>query len=199
MPDEIPETRILEAAIEMVTEHGYAGATTRRIAEAAGVHEVTLFRKFGTKDVLLREAIRLEAEKFETQAVHYTGDLEADLTALVAAYTDLVRRRGRFFGVMMAELPRRPELREVVAPVPMKVMKKITELLGRYQTEGQLRAGPPLEAAWALLSPIVMAGMASNVMPSMFPLPEPREHVRRYLESRRAEPDRRKGGRKKKG
>ena len=54
-------TRILEAAARVYAEFGYRGATTRRIATAAGVNEVTLFRTFGSKAALIDEAVRSSA------------------------------------------------------------------------------------------------------------------------------------------
>src|SRR3954462_4178912 len=48
---------LLDAAARVYAEAGYRGATTRRIALAAGVNEITLFRHFGSKDALLREAL----------------------------------------------------------------------------------------------------------------------------------------------
>jgi AcrR family transcriptional regulator len=49
--------QLVEAALQVYAEGGYHGATTRRIAAAAGVNEITLFRHFGSKDVRLREAL----------------------------------------------------------------------------------------------------------------------------------------------
>ena len=39
--------RIIEAFIELFRDYGYKGATTRSVAERAGVNEVTIFRHFG--------------------------------------------------------------------------------------------------------------------------------------------------------
>ena len=50
-------TRLLEVAARVYAEAGYRGTTTRRIAQESGLNEVTLFRHFGSKDALLREAI----------------------------------------------------------------------------------------------------------------------------------------------
>jgi AcrR family transcriptional regulator len=50
--------RILDAAAKLYAETGFRGATTRRIAERAGVNEITLFRHFGSKTRLLHEAIK---------------------------------------------------------------------------------------------------------------------------------------------
>src|SRR5687767_14962672 len=49
--------QLLQAAARLYAESGYRGATTRRIAGEAGVNEITLFRHFGSKEVLIREAI----------------------------------------------------------------------------------------------------------------------------------------------
>ena len=48
--------KILEAAVSAYSEFGY-GATTRRVADLAGVNEVTLFRHFGSKSALMDEAL----------------------------------------------------------------------------------------------------------------------------------------------
>ena len=48
------EERILDAAAELFASHGYASTTTRAIAEHAGVNEVTLFRRFGSKIGVLK-------------------------------------------------------------------------------------------------------------------------------------------------
>ena len=62
--------RILDAAARVYAEYGYRGATTRRIAVAAGVNEVTLFRTFGSKAALIYEAVRSCAES--SSAGRYT-------------------------------------------------------------------------------------------------------------------------------
>ena len=51
------EQRILNAALKVFASEGYIGATTRRIAKEANVAEVTLFRKFRSKENLLREVL----------------------------------------------------------------------------------------------------------------------------------------------
>ena len=55
-------TAILNAAVQVLSQHGFRGSTTRRIAEAAEVNEVTIFRYFGSKEALLQEAINTPVE-----------------------------------------------------------------------------------------------------------------------------------------
>jgi AcrR family transcriptional regulator len=47
--------RILGAAFELISDKGFAGASTREIAQRAGVAEVTLFRHFTSKENLFRQ------------------------------------------------------------------------------------------------------------------------------------------------
>jgi AcrR family transcriptional regulator len=51
--------RLLHAAAKAYSETGFRGTTTRRIAQVAGVNEITLFRHFGTKEALVKEALKL--------------------------------------------------------------------------------------------------------------------------------------------
>jgi AcrR family transcriptional regulator len=44
--------QILQTAFDMFSRHGFAGTTTRDIAQAAGVSEATLFKHFATKEEL---------------------------------------------------------------------------------------------------------------------------------------------------
>lgn len=52
------EEKILNASFNILEKEGLAGATTKKIAKEANVSEVTLFRKFQTKQKLIKEAKR---------------------------------------------------------------------------------------------------------------------------------------------
>ncbi len=57
------EQKILEVALKIFAEKGYAGATTRVIALESGFTELTLFRKFSTKKNLYNMVISQYTEK----------------------------------------------------------------------------------------------------------------------------------------
>jgi AcrR family transcriptional regulator len=52
-----PRRLLLEAARELFSAQGYSGTSTREIAEQAGVSETLMFRYFGSKVGLFREAL----------------------------------------------------------------------------------------------------------------------------------------------
>ena len=93
MPAAVPEHRILDAAVQVIVECGYERATVAQIAAAAGVGEATLYRRFGDKDSLLREALQAEVNRFTTEAAGQTGDVVVDLERAVRAYMELMARR----------------------------------------------------------------------------------------------------------
>lgn len=54
--------RLLKAAIRLLAERGYSGATTGRIAKAAGIKQPSFYAHFDSQDACLAEAIRAEGE-----------------------------------------------------------------------------------------------------------------------------------------
>lgn len=57
LPQDDVRSRILSAAEEVFAERGYAGATTREIAERAGIGKRMLFYYFPTKDAVYRSVL----------------------------------------------------------------------------------------------------------------------------------------------
>lgn len=47
--------RLMAVALKLFSEDGYYATTTKRIAQEAGVNELTLFRHFGSKENLFQE------------------------------------------------------------------------------------------------------------------------------------------------
>ena len=56
-PEETTRERILRAFLRLAGERGFEATTTRAVAEAAGVNEVTIFRQFNDKMTLAHDAI----------------------------------------------------------------------------------------------------------------------------------------------
>ena len=76
------EDKILHAALEEYTEHGWAGFTMDGVARRAGFGKSTLYLRWADKDALLTDAVRLRSQVVVQED---TGTLEGDLTALATA------------------------------------------------------------------------------------------------------------------
>ncbi|MFC6343212.1 TetR/AcrR family transcriptional regulator [Nocardioides hankookensis] len=73
------EQKILHAALEEYTEHGWAGFTMDGVARRAGVGKSTVYLRWPDKDALLTAAVRLRSR---TVVEVDTGSLRGDLTGL---------------------------------------------------------------------------------------------------------------------
>ena len=61
------EERIIRASFHVLEENGLSKTTTKKIAEEAGVSEVTIFRKFKSKDNLIEISKKVFVEHFLEQ------------------------------------------------------------------------------------------------------------------------------------
>ena len=83
------KTRILDAAIDVIADHGMAGTTSRRIAAAADVPLGSLTYHFAGLDELLAQAFQRYAERMSPPyEAHF--DQVRDRAGFVDAVTDLI-------------------------------------------------------------------------------------------------------------
>ncbi|MCL5874737.1 MAG: TetR/AcrR family transcriptional regulator [Candidatus Thermoplasmatota archaeon] len=90
------DIKIIEATLKLLGKVGYGGITTREIAKTAGINEVTLFRKFGTKESLVSQAILHAQAKmklaFEEEKGEKTGDITSDTISLALSLMELLAK-----------------------------------------------------------------------------------------------------------
>jgi AcrR family transcriptional regulator len=94
-PGKNAREEILDAAAELFTTHGYANTSTRKIADAVGVRQASLYHHFATKDDILEallagtvdEPLQLAAQLI-TEGGSATGRLH---TLVVADVTQLCK------------------------------------------------------------------------------------------------------------
>ena len=67
--------------MQVLQERGYELTSVAEIAERAGVHETSIYRRWGTKEALLLEAVLARME--EVIRVPDTGALRSDLVQLL--------------------------------------------------------------------------------------------------------------------
>jgi AcrR family transcriptional regulator len=152
-PPKDTRSKIMQAASDLFTTKGYAGTTTRAIADSAGVNEVTLFRHFGTKENLAREIMH----KFGGQAVAgnmkdlLSGDYRKDLILIGNLLLRVMTEKNDVMRMAICEAGHFPEFRDIVAENPRQLREM---LAGYFQTQinqGIIRPGHPQLMAQAFL------------------------------------------------
>lgn len=81
---------IVRTAVPLFARKGFAGTTTRELAEAAGISEALLFRHFPSKRLLYREILLLGCEG--DPALEQLATLEPSTATLVRMVRFMVRR-----------------------------------------------------------------------------------------------------------
>ncbi len=169
------EQKILDAALRVFASEGYAGATTRRIAQEADVTEVTLFRKFQSKENLLREVIiknrgiaisaldslfRIEKEADLATGLHNLGQNIANVMK------DKMRDSKDIMLIFMLiqEGRRRPELAEILSSIFRINMERLSEYFELQIKNGKMRNINPRSAALVFVSYFAYAYLLRGVI-----------------------------------
>jgi AcrR family transcriptional regulator len=151
---EVPEMtdkqrRVLDAAVEVFAERGYAGASTAEIAKRAGVAEGTVFKTYKTKkDLLLgiiapmfaRTVAPLLIDDVRKVLVAPHATFEEFLRALYSNRVEFVRSHQRIVRVAMQEVPFHDEVRELAKnTLAASVLPDVLAMIRRFQASGEIR------------------------------------------------------------
>jgi AcrR family transcriptional regulator len=114
---------VLTAAAQVFEERGYAGGTTNRIAEAAGVSIGTLYQYFPTKEALLVALLERHVEETQRALNEWVGHMVAECHTLHSALEDYVSDMLD----MHAERPRLQHILLEETPLPEHVHRLLLE------------------------------------------------------------------------
>ena len=182
------KTRILTAAAELFSQHGFRGATTRLIARRAGVNEVTIFRSFGSKERLIAEAIHCHAATSRATALpDQPTDPERELVEWCTAQLEHLRSIRLLIRTCMGELEERPAFAPDAAHGPAAAREELGRYLKQLSDRKLIRQDVNTHAAIAMLLGACFAdAMGRDMMPAMFPQPAEdaaRQYTRLFLTS----------------
>lgn len=177
--------QLLEAARRVYGSSGFRGATTRRIAEEAGVNEVTLFRLFGSKAALIEAALATMEEDSPTAPLPAEPEDPArELSEWAEAEHAFMLRTAGLVRTAMAEWHERPECLSSAAHQPSHSLDQLRDYITRLAARGFIPSATDAKPAAAMLLGTLFAdAMGRDMMPSSFP-PEreaPRAYVRLFL------------------
>lgn len=166
-PENVTETRILEAAQRLFARKGYGGTTTRDLAQAAGVAEGTVFRHFDSKKAIL---VKVATDGW----VELLTDLLTELSEMGSykAIGQVMRHRMRnlprnldLMKVCFMEAQFHPELREQVQGEVIAKMLSVTEAF--FQTamdRGIYRKMDPQVIARIFLGMFMVSGFSQSTL-----------------------------------
>ena len=168
-----PRRLLLDAARDLFARQEYRNTTTREIAEAAGVSEHLLFRQFGSKAALFRDALVLPFTNFvdefgQTWRAVVPEETDEDELArhFVGQLYDVFAEHR---GLVVTLLASQGLTEEELADAGIADIQRALAALGRISAEGMdirgLRSSHPDLAAYSTVA--MIAGMAA-LRPTFF-------------------------------
>ena len=162
--------QLLLAAAQVYAEAGYRGATTRRIAQAAGVNEITLFRHFGSKETLLHEAIARAGEEMAGAALPDVAvDPVRELTDWARAQLAHMTDRRSLIRTCLGEMEEHPGIISSIDKPPVRATAGLAAYLRRLRSRKVATARFDEQVAAAMLMGSLFGdAMGRDTMPEMF-------------------------------
>ncbi len=92
------QTRVLDAALDLIADHGVSGTSLQMIADAVGVTKAAVYHQFKTKDEIVIAVAELELAKLEDalQAAQAESDPPQARKVLLTQVIDMAVRRRRW-------------------------------------------------------------------------------------------------------
>lgn len=154
------EQKIVDATIFLLDKEGMNGTTTKKIAKKAEVSEVTVFRKFKSKDNLLKIAKIYYSdyflEKISDIFTNYEDtDLESLLKHIWGKFVNFLDNNLDIIKIALDELMSNPEEEKIFSKFSDEVLKNLTNIFQEQIDKGKIRKINPSAAALTVFSVIV--------------------------------------------
>ncbi|MBU8787896.1 MULTISPECIES: TetR/AcrR family transcriptional regulator [Bacillus] len=144
MTKQLTRERLIQAALTLFKEKGYAAASTRDIAQQAGVNHLTLFRHFGNKRNLFRESVIQHVSSGDfTSAIQgkLSGKLQEDLILIAKAYLEENLEKDSVFWLYFNEAKQDPEVSELIAEIPRELHDFLASYFSQLHDRGSISSG----------------------------------------------------------
>jgi AcrR family transcriptional regulator len=173
--------QILEIALDLFSRRGFSGATTKEIADMAGISEAAIFRHFPSKEAIysavlgLRSTSNEEQQWLENLKRHMgCNDDEAVVRSFARHILESYRQDTRLervvlFAALESHRLGLARLHELGSPI----LQLMTEYVARRQREGALIRCDPLTIVLALGGMVHHYGLFTEIFGAPFPkIPE---------------------------
>jgi TetR/AcrR family transcriptional regulator len=152
-------SRLIEAAVDLFSRRGFEGAATKQIADAAGVHEVLLFRDFGSKQGLYTAILdhkakeaRHEESLEELRTLADRKDDRAFVRCLIGKILDGYRNDPRYQRLMLYAALEGHEISKIFNETRGRpIFGFLMRYVEQRQKDGVFESGDPRSIAFALI------------------------------------------------
>ena len=154
--------RFIQAAVDLLKEHGYRALTTAAVAKRAGASTASLYRRWPTKRALVSDIAR--SLTLSALGNIDTGSLEGDLRELIRRKRRLLSRVGTPLLLMLAEATYDAELRDILEPEVIGVTVERLQSVIERAAARQARPVPSRDVLRILSLAVIGSQLVSHAL-----------------------------------
>jgi AcrR family transcriptional regulator len=150
--------RVLEAAQQLFQENGVEAVSMHQIAQAAGVGQGTLYRRYAHKGQLCSDLLAESADRFKDELEHYLGQAAGDtsavdrLTRVLARLLELMDTKLSLLAAIGDACWGDRRIEKFRTPAYQSLHSTITTLLAEGVDTGEMRPLDPVFTADMILA-----------------------------------------------
>ena len=177
---------LMEAALRVFTEKGFAGASTREIVEICGVTKPTLYYHFGSKDKLYRSILEDIFKRFNREIARIaSGELppRTKLMEILQFYLDHCHELPQGVKlILMASDRSDPPLADIdIGTIGRPIVESIAGIIRDGEEGGVFKEGDPLQLSLQLIGMIHIQILLILNDEGKLPLSRPEEILATFL------------------
>lgn len=162
------EERILKAARIIFSKNGYHRSTTIKIAKEAGVNEITIFRKFKSKENLLIAVVENNLNETLDTLDHIlckekSTDIKTCIKDLGITLKEFLDDRIDFILMMINEGKIRPDIKDSFTLFRIKLLEHLRDYFIDQINQGHIQKIDPNILAYALFSFIFYKSLSEKI------------------------------------
>ena len=157
---------LLEAALALFVEKGFAATRTEEVAQRAGVSKGTLYLYYPSKEELFKSVVRHNLSSLIAEGQELAGQFEGSSSELLACLMQAWWERvgdtpaAGIHKIMLAEARNFPELAQFYSDeVVLPAQQLFCDCVQRGITRGEFRPMPLHEVAHALIAPLIFMAL----------------------------------------
>ena len=157
---ESTEDRIMNAAMRLFVNYGYDGTSTRKIAYEAHVNDTTLFRKFQSKENILKAVIIRNRDDAiqKLDNILIMGENNEELNISICLYNlaesilEFMEDKIDLIILLISEGRKRPEIADALYLIPQMITNRLNDYFKEQIKESNMSNIDPQTAAFIYVS-----------------------------------------------
>ncbi len=157
---------LLEAALALFVEKGFAATRSEEVAQRAGVSKGTLYLYYPSKEELFKAVVRQKLSNLIAEGAELAGQFEGSSSELLALLVNIWWERvgntpaAGIHKVVMSEVGNFPELAQFYSDEVIEPAERLfSGCVQRGVARGEFRPMPVNEVAHALMAPMIFMAL----------------------------------------